>query len=248
MKAATALAAGVLTLSTATTLAHQTVVSQYTFARDVAPILAARCGGCHVDGGTASPLTRYQDVKAKSWRIQQELLSRRMPPWYAEPGVSAFAGSESLTPNEFDVLMTWAAGGTPEGRSQPGRAASRAAEPAAPTPAAPVRTLLVDGTGMNILQPVRVTALRPIRGPEEATVSLTIVAPNGARRLLARLLLRERWSRRYAFVAPITIDTNSRIEVTLAPAQPDIWATLTGAPSPATGDEESLQLAIEVTD
>jgi hypothetical protein len=97
--------------------AHQTVVSPYTFHQDVAPILRERCARCHADGGVASPLTRYADVKGAAWPIRQALLSGRMPPWPAESESTPFKGAQTLPAREFDVLMTWAAGGTPEGRA-----------------------------------------------------------------------------------------------------------------------------------
>jgi hypothetical protein len=38
-----------------------------------------------------------------------------MPPWPADGGAAPLKGAQRLSPREFDVLMTWAAGGTPEG-------------------------------------------------------------------------------------------------------------------------------------
>jgi hypothetical protein len=96
--------------------AHRTVVSPYMFHQDVAPILRQRCATCHIDGGVAPhPLLAYEEVRAQSWPIRQALISGRMPPWAAESGSAALKEQQALTPRELDVLMTWAAGGTPEG-------------------------------------------------------------------------------------------------------------------------------------
>lgn len=98
--------------------AHRTVVSQYTFNKDVRPILESRCGRCHADDGPApAALLRYTEARRHSWRMQQELLTGRMPPWDADDSGEAIQNATRLTAHEFDVLMTWAAGGTPEGEA-----------------------------------------------------------------------------------------------------------------------------------
>jgi hypothetical protein len=95
--------------------AHKTVASRYAFNKDVLPILRQRCGHCHADGGVASPLLRYSEAKSAAWSIEQELLSGRMPPWNADALSTPFKGARSLPAKDFDVLMTWAASGAPEG-------------------------------------------------------------------------------------------------------------------------------------
>jgi hypothetical protein len=95
--------------------AHKSVVSRYTFHRDVAPILRDRCGSCHVEGGNAAPLLTYAEAKADAWWIQQVVLSGRMPVWYADPLAAPFKGSRALSAREIDIITTWAAGNTPEG-------------------------------------------------------------------------------------------------------------------------------------
>jgi hypothetical protein len=97
-------------------LAHKTVNSKYTFNKDVRPILQRRCGQCHVaDGVAPTPLQSYEDARSHVWPITQTLISGRMPPWYGEPGNTALKHSQGLSARELDILLTWAAGGTPEG-------------------------------------------------------------------------------------------------------------------------------------
>jgi hypothetical protein len=99
--------------------AHRTVVSNFTFHQDVQPILAAKCGQCHGDGGVAGlPLMRFEEARAASWPIRQALMADRMPPWSAVAGDTPLKGSSALTAREMNVLMTWAAGGTPAGTPQ----------------------------------------------------------------------------------------------------------------------------------
>jgi hypothetical protein len=87
-----------------------------TWTADVAPIVAARCAGCHAAGGFAPmPLATYQDARNAARDIRQEVLARRMPPWPAARGIGAFANDRSLTPLEIDLLTAWADGATPIG-------------------------------------------------------------------------------------------------------------------------------------
>jgi hypothetical protein len=115
-----------LTLCTVSPSAHKTVVSPYTFNGHILPIVRDRCGQCHVDGGVAPTLLRYPAAKAAAWQIQQVLLSGRSHPWTADAEALPFKGVQQLRAKEFDALMTWAAGGTPEGAV----AAARRAVPA----------------------------------------------------------------------------------------------------------------------
>jgi hypothetical protein len=115
-----ALAAGVLILAgSGRGSAHRTVISNFTFHQDVRPILLEKCGRCHGDGGVAGlPLLRYDEARAASWPIRQALMADRMPPWSAVAGDTPLKGSPALTAREMNVLMTWAAGGTPPGTPQ----------------------------------------------------------------------------------------------------------------------------------
>jgi hypothetical protein len=343
--------------------AHRTVTSRYTFNRDVAPILIERCGRCHGDQTIARPLLDYAAAKAAAWPIQQELVSGRMPPWPAEALSTAFKGAPSLTAGEFDILMTWAAGGAPEGPvgSRP-PSVSRADDIAWPlgTPDAVVTTetfslaagqaqgdrefvwpagpfagrwiraadlrpgtpaivrratvairsargddvvaqwvagedpqpLAGDGAfhvpahasivlqvhyqrsaardlpaasdcselGLyferasharvvhavellgggdwpleidrvftkSITRQARLVAVRPVSGPLDGSVRLTIIRPDGSLMPLARLQLRPEWIRRYAFVTPIALAKGSRIEAKATASYGLAWMTLTG--------------------
>ena len=100
--------------------AHKAVTSKYTYTEDVFPILREKCGRCHTEGGAAPmSLLTYKDGSggAVAWAesMREMLVSQAMPPWYADPAGPAVKNSHSLTPRELDVLVTWAAGGTPLG-------------------------------------------------------------------------------------------------------------------------------------
>jgi len=105
---------------TATTIdAHKGITSKYTYNDDVFPILRDKCGSCHVPGGAApmSLLTYKDEGGAVAWAesIRENLVAGSMPPYYADPTGPAVKNPHALSPRELDIVVTWAAGGTPQG-------------------------------------------------------------------------------------------------------------------------------------
>lgn len=90
--------------------AHKPITSKYTYNEDVFPIVETRCGRCHLPGGIAPmSLLTYKDAIPWAESIRLELTANHMPPWFA------VGDPHRLTAREFDILLTWATGGTPEG-------------------------------------------------------------------------------------------------------------------------------------
>lgn len=112
--------------------AHVTVVSPFTYHRDIAPILERRCASCHSEGGVGpQAFGSYQDARAQAVAMRRSIMSGQMPPWSGQSHMTALKEQSSLTTRELDMLMTWSAGGTPEGAF-----VERAPVPSSP-PAAP---------------------------------------------------------------------------------------------------------------
>jgi hypothetical protein len=88
-----------------------------TFARDVRPILEARCVTCHQPGAVAPmAFTSYSEVRPWSKAIREAVVSRTMPPWHAAPGSAhAFRNDRTLSQSEIDTLVSWVDAGSPEG-------------------------------------------------------------------------------------------------------------------------------------
>ena len=59
-----------------------------TFAKDVAPILQAKCEECHRKG-TAAPmsLVTYQETRPWAKSIRERVITRNMPPWHIDKTV-----------------------------------------------------------------------------------------------------------------------------------------------------------------
>src|SRR5438477_5519141 len=51
------------------------------------------------------------------WRtaIKDEVLQRTMPPWGAVKGFGDFRNDQALTPEQLELISSWAQGGAPEG-------------------------------------------------------------------------------------------------------------------------------------
>lgn len=85
---------------------------------DVAPILHAKCAGCHRPGEVAPfSLLTYQDTVGWASTIREVISENRMPPWHAEGG--HFTNDRSLTMVERALLLRWVEFGAPAGAREP---------------------------------------------------------------------------------------------------------------------------------
>src|SRR5262245_2729719 len=90
-----------------------------TFNKDVAPILYAKCATCHRSGEMAPmSLLTYKDVRPWAKSIREKVLSREMPPWYADPNHGEFVNYRRLSQREIDTISAWADGGSNEGEAK----------------------------------------------------------------------------------------------------------------------------------
>ena len=90
--------------------------SSVTFHKDVLPILQQHCQTCHRPGSIA-PMSFLTYPSARPWAkaMKAAVLSRKMPPWSADPNVGHFSNDPSLTPNELEIISKWADSGAPAG-------------------------------------------------------------------------------------------------------------------------------------
>src|SRR5579872_2331128 len=89
-----------------------------TFSKNVAPILFKNCVKCHRTGEIASkvPLVSYDTVRPWAESIKQQVLTREMPPWPADPDRSMkFRNDARLTQHDIDTLVAWVNAGAPKG-------------------------------------------------------------------------------------------------------------------------------------
>lgn len=96
-------------------MAHVTITTKITWAREVSRIVYQRCLSCHREGGSAFSLEHYEQARPWAKAIQEEVLTRRMPPWGAVKGFGEFANDQGLTQEEVNLIAEWVDGGAPEG-------------------------------------------------------------------------------------------------------------------------------------
>ena len=100
-------------------LSAATIPSQTTFYKDVLPVIQNRCQECHRPG-EAAPMSfvTYKDVRPWAKAIREAVITRKMPPWPADPHFGKFSNDRSLSREEIDTLVAWADGGALRRRSR----------------------------------------------------------------------------------------------------------------------------------
>lgn len=95
------------------TYAKSTAVS---YSKTIAPLLKANCVQCHTRGGIG-PFAMSSHEKVHGWSdmIREVLVTRRMPPWQADPHVGKFGNDFSLSAENTRTLVQWIDAGAPRG-------------------------------------------------------------------------------------------------------------------------------------
>jgi len=90
--------------------------STVTFTKDVLPILQRNCQSCHRPGQIApvSFLT-YETTRPWAKAMKAAVLTKNMPPWFADPKYGHFSNDRTLKQSDIDTLVKWADSGAPQG-------------------------------------------------------------------------------------------------------------------------------------
>lgn len=88
---------------------------QVSYERDIAPLIAENCAGCHRDGGVA-PFAMDSHTIVKGWSpmIREVVMTKRMPPAQVDPHVGNFPNAMNLTDSEIQNLIAWIDAGSPQ--------------------------------------------------------------------------------------------------------------------------------------
>ncbi len=87
-----------------------------TFSKDVAPIIQKNCQSCHRPGEVAPmAFMSYKEVRPWAKSIREKVVSRVMPPWFADPQHTDFSNDCRLSQKEIDTIAAWVDGGAMEG-------------------------------------------------------------------------------------------------------------------------------------
>lgn len=89
---------------------------QVTFYKDVMPVLQRNCQGCHRPG-EAAPMSflTYESTRPWAKAIKSAVVTKKMPPWFADPNHGKFANDRSLSAADLNALVAWADGGAVAG-------------------------------------------------------------------------------------------------------------------------------------
>ena len=90
--------------------------AELTFSHDVAPILYQHCVKCHHPGDIAPmSLLTYKDVRPWAAAIREAVVSRKMPPWGADPHIGQWSNDPRLSAAEIETIRNWTDGKKLEG-------------------------------------------------------------------------------------------------------------------------------------
>jgi mono/diheme cytochrome c family protein len=219
VKALAAIAAGAFLVFTCPYLvaAHDRITTKVTWTREIAPIFEARCASCHRGGGRSTiPLETYQQARPWAAAIKEEVLTRRMPRWYAARGYGDFANDPSLSPFEIALIAAWVDGGAPEiekGKPATGAVPAGWLTVASFTPPPPSKLRTVSERCGERAVAGKLIAIRPsleLKG----SAGIAAVLPSGRQEVIA-------WIRDYDphdavtywLRTPIMLPTGSRLRV-----------------------------------
>jgi hypothetical protein len=135
--------------------------------RDIEPIVAKHCAGCHQKGEIGPmPLTTYREVRPWAKAMREAVIRRSMPPWHADAETSKhFRNDRSLTDSERDKFVAWVDAGAREG-------GSGEAKPV------PVKTLMTRDEGWRLGKPDLIVRVPGFKVPARGTLEYTfLVSP-----------------------------------------------------------------------
>ena len=99
-----------------TAMAASVSPASVTFNKDVLPIIQKQCQTCHRPGQVApmSFLT-YKDTRPWARAMKEAILTKKMPPWFADEKYGHFTNERRLSDAEVKTLVAWVEGGALEG-------------------------------------------------------------------------------------------------------------------------------------
>jgi hypothetical protein len=166
-----------LCLSVGLARAHDVITTPITYTREIYRIFQARCFSCHRPNGSAFTLMTYSDARPWAEAIKEEVLGRSMPPWGAVKGFGDFRNDQALTPEQLEVIESWADGGVPEG--EPTDLPAKL-DPTEVWPAEPAPSAATVGGDFKLARGFALDGLMPISVPDNASFQVIAELPDGS--------------------------------------------------------------------
>ncbi len=116
MRTGTLMVCGSLCLFAALTATRAFGQREVTYSKDVAPIFFEKCATCHRPNDIAPmSLVSYQSARPWAKAIREAVLSKKMPPWHADPAYGEFKHDARLTAAQIETIRAWVDQGAKEG-------------------------------------------------------------------------------------------------------------------------------------
>lgn len=189
---------------------HEVITTKLTWSKEVSRIVYARCAQCHRPGGAAFSLLKYEEARPWAKAIQEQVLTRQMPPWNAVKGFGDFAPDHGLAQEEIATISSWVEGGAPEG--DPNHL------PPLPSLQPPVRKLqgpaLLVHRQHTLQSPTRVLAIEASDIAPGAAAKLIATLPDGEQ--IPMIWIRDyspKSNQQYRLAQPLRLPSGTRLEV-----------------------------------
>ena len=216
--------------------AHDIITTAITYDREIVRIMQTRCLSCHHPDGMAFSLTTYTDARPWAEAIKEEVLGRTMPPWGAIKGFGDFRNDQALTPEQIELIESWADGGVPEGEPTdlPPKITWDTISPFHP----PHGALKISGD-FKLTHDFMLDGLYPQELPEKVSAKITVELPDGTVEPLLWLKdYRAKYAHAFLLRTPLDLPAGTFIRgvpegATILLLPPDPSASAQTAPTPA---------------
>lgn len=194
---------------------HDIITTPITFDREIIRIVNSRCASCHHPNGPAFSLLTYKDARPWAEAIKEEVLARTMPPWGAVKGFGDFRNDQALTPEQLELIVSWADGGVPEGEEKdlppaPKPDAGKADGDALASP--PKGSLAVSGD-FTLKSAFRLDGLWPQKVPDKVSFQITALLPDGSLQPLLWIQnYKTEWGHPFLLRDPLDLPKGTRIQ------------------------------------
>ena len=156
---------------------HDIITTPITWDREIIRIVYSHCASCHREGGTAFSLMSYKESRPWAEAIKEEALAHTMPPWGAVKGFGDFRNDQALTPEQIEVIVSWADGGVPEGEDKD---LPKVPELTGKSAGGPPKNGLVVTGEFKLKNALKLDGLWPQNVPEKASIQVTAELPDGS--------------------------------------------------------------------
>jgi hypothetical protein len=194
---------------THTARGHEVITTKLTWSKEVSRIVYARCAQCHRPQGAAFSLLHYAEARPWAKAIQEQVLTRQMPPWNAVKGFGDFSPDHGLSQEEIATISSWVEGGAPEGDANHLPPLPRLAKP---VPKLSGPTILIR-RALQLPRALRIAAIEPVGIPPGASAKLVATLPDGE--IMPLIWIRDyspKATAQYRLAEPLRLPRGARLE------------------------------------